>query len=311
MKRSHSWNNSPVVEYPVVQCEGRIEYMEWDSDDMTDSENSECEDPEERENLLWVEQYNYDLIEGMTLMTYTPPPRKKWRRRYEDKVKCTPEVHELNCGTSKLGFQMEEESPQLEPALQPRMDADEDMPLCRDNKDNSGSQKQAGNDTYFPSGEDSGCFDRPVTESVTARTEGNTDFPSGKDSELFDQPVTEPALARAGSDVDFPSGKDAKIFDRPVTESVTARARRDTDFPSDEHSEFFDRPVTESVTARAKNGTDFPSGEHPEFFSRPVTKSVTARAGSDTDFPSDEHSEFFGRPVTESARAGSDTNFPR
>ena len=50
--------------------------MEWDSDDMTDSEYSEWEDPEERENRLWVEQYNYDLIEGMTLMTYTPLPRK-------------------------------------------------------------------------------------------------------------------------------------------------------------------------------------------------------------------------------------------
>ena len=55
--------------------------MEWDSDDMTDSEDSEWEDPDERANRLWVEQYNYDLIEGMTLMTYTPPTRKKRRRR--------------------------------------------------------------------------------------------------------------------------------------------------------------------------------------------------------------------------------------
>ena len=232
--------------------------MEWDSDDMTDSEDSEWEDPDERANRLWVEQYNYDLIEGMTLMTYTPPTRKNRRRRYEDKVKCAPEVQESNCGTSELGFQMEEESPQLEPALRPRTDADEDIPSCRDNKDNSGSQKQAGSDTYFPSGEDYGSFDRPVTESVTARTESNTDFPSGKNSEFVDQPVTEPALARAGSDTDFPNGKD---------------------------TEFFDQPVTESVTARAGSGTDFPSGEHSVFFSGPVTESVTARAGSDTTFP--------------------------
>ena len=86
----------PGCRIPGCQCEGRIEYMEWDSDNMTDSEDSEWEDPEERENRLWVEQYNYDLIEGMTLMTYTPPPRKKRHRRYEDKVKCTPEVQELN-----------------------------------------------------------------------------------------------------------------------------------------------------------------------------------------------------------------------
>ena len=40
---------------PGCQCEGRIEYMEWDSDDMTDSEGSEWEDPDERANRLWVE----------------------------------------------------------------------------------------------------------------------------------------------------------------------------------------------------------------------------------------------------------------
>ena len=147
--------------------------MEWDSDDMTDSEDSEWEDPEERENRLWVEQYNYDLIEGMTLMTYTPPPRTKRHRRYEDKVKRTPEVQELNCDTSEVVFQTEGELPQLEPALWPRTDADGDIPSCRDNKYDSGYQKQAGSDTYFPSGEDSGYFDRPITDSVTARTERN------------------------------------------------------------------------------------------------------------------------------------------
>ena len=186
----------PGCQIPGCQCEGRIEYMEWDSDDMTDSEDSEWEDPDEREKLLWVERYNYDLIEGMTLMTYTPPTRKNRRRRYEDKVTCTPEVQESNCGMNEL-----------KPAWQPRTDADEDIPSFRDNIENSGSQKQAGSDTYFPSGEYSEYFDRPVTESVTARTESNTDFSSGKDSEFFDQPVTEPALVRAGSDSDFPNGK--------------------------------------------------------------------------------------------------------
>ena len=41
----------PGCRIPGCQCEGRIEYMEWDSDDMTDSEDSEWEDPEERE---WI-----------------------------------------------------------------------------------------------------------------------------------------------------------------------------------------------------------------------------------------------------------------
>ena len=88
---------------PGCQCEGRIEYMEWDSDDMTDSEDSEWEDPEERENRLWVEQYNFDLIEGMTLMTYTPPPRKNRRRRYEDKVKYILEVQESKSCSKEMG----------------------------------------------------------------------------------------------------------------------------------------------------------------------------------------------------------------
>ena len=268
----------PGCRIPGCQCEGRIEYMERDSDYMTDSEDSEWEDPDERANRLWVEQYYYDLIEGMTLMTYTPPTRKNWRRRYEDKAKYAPEVQESNCSTSEMEFQTEEESPQLEPALQPRTDADWDIPSCRDNKDNSGPQKQAGSETYFPSGEHSGFVDRPVTESVTAWAESNTDFPSGKDSEFFDQPVTEPALARARSETDFPNGKDTEFFSRPVTESVTARAGSDTDFPSGEYSEFFSRPVTESVTARAGSDTDFPSEEHSEFFGRPVTESVTSRA---------------------------------
>ena len=296
---------------PGCQCEGCNEYMEWDSDDMTDSEDSEWEDPDEMANRLWVEQYNYDLIEGMTLMTYTPPPGKNRRRRYEDNVKYAPEVQESNCHTSDMGFLTEEESPQLEPALQLRTDADDDIPYCGDMKDNHGPQKRTRSDTYFPSGEHSEFFDRPVTESVTARVGSDTDFHSDEHSEFFDRPVTESVTARVGSDTDFPSDEHSEFFDRLVTESVTAWAESDTYFHSDEHSEFFDRPVTESVKARVGSDTDFPSGDHSEFVDRPVTESVTARVGSDTDFPSGDHSEFVDRPVTESvtARTRSDTYF--
>ena len=133
-------------------------------------------------------------------MTYTPPPRKNRRRRYEDNVKYALEVQESNCRTSEMGFQTEEESPQLDPALQPRTDADEDIPSCRDKKDNYGPQKRAGSDTYFPSGEHSEFFDRPVTESMTAWVGSDTDFPSGEHSEFFGRPVTESVTARAGSD---------------------------------------------------------------------------------------------------------------
>ena len=162
---------------PGCQCEEGIEDMEWNYDDLSDSEDSEWEDPGQRSIRLSVERYNLDLFEGMTPRTYSPPPRKNRRKGYENNVKYTPEVQESNCRTREMGFQTDEELPQLEPALQLTMDADEDIPSCRDKKENYGPQKRAGNDTYFPSiipvnsdcGEYSERFERPVTESVTAR----------------------------------------------------------------------------------------------------------------------------------------------
>ena len=58
---------------PGCQCEGHIEYMEWDSEDMIETDDSEYEDTMDRANRLYVESCNYDLSEGMTPMTYTPP----------------------------------------------------------------------------------------------------------------------------------------------------------------------------------------------------------------------------------------------
>ena len=165
---------------PGCQCEGRIEYMEWDSDDMTDTDDSEWEDPDERENRLYVERYNFDLIEGMTPLTYTPPPRKNRCRRYEDRVKYGPEIQESTCRTSELGFQTDEESPNSEPTVQPGMVADEDIPSGRDKKDNHGRRRWAGSDADISSDERSDLFDRLVTESVTAWAGSDTDFPSGK-----------------------------------------------------------------------------------------------------------------------------------
>ena len=62
---------------PGCQCEEGIEDMEWNYDDLNDSEDSEWEDPGQKSIRLMVERYNFDLFEGMTPMTYTPPPRKK------------------------------------------------------------------------------------------------------------------------------------------------------------------------------------------------------------------------------------------
>ena len=50
-----------------------------------------------------------------------------------------------------MGFRMEEELPQLDPVLQVRPDADEDIPSDRDKKEIYGPQKRAQSDTDFPS----------------------------------------------------------------------------------------------------------------------------------------------------------------
>ena len=165
---------------PGCQCEGRIEYMEWGSDDMTETDDPEYEDPDERANRLYVDSYNYDLFEGMTPLTYTPPLRKNRRQRYEVRKKNGPEIEESISGNSDQGFQTDEESPNPEPTAQPGTVADEDIPTVRDKKDNRGRRRRTGSDKDISSDEDSKLFDRPVTESVTAWAGSDTDYPSGE-----------------------------------------------------------------------------------------------------------------------------------
>ena len=43
------------------------------SEDMTETDDSEYEDPDDRANRLYEESCNYDLSEGMTPKTDTPP----------------------------------------------------------------------------------------------------------------------------------------------------------------------------------------------------------------------------------------------
>ena len=61
---------------PGCKCDGRVVVMEWGSDDMTETDDSEYEGSIDRANRLYVESYNYDLSEGMTPKIYNP-------RRYE------------------------------------------------------------------------------------------------------------------------------------------------------------------------------------------------------------------------------------
>ena len=68
--------------------------MDWVSEDMTETDDSEYEGSIDRENRLYVESYNYDLSEGMTPMTYNPPPPPlRRRRRYEVRRKTEVDVN--------------------------------------------------------------------------------------------------------------------------------------------------------------------------------------------------------------------------
>ena len=162
---------------PGCRCDEDSGNMEWKYDDLSDSEDSEWEDPGQRSIRLEVEHYNLDLFEGMTPMTFTPPPRKNRRKWYEDDAQYTPEMLEEIRRINEMGFQTDEDLPQWETELQQTTVADENIPLCRDKKDNYEAKKRAVRDTDSPSiiladsnyGEFSECFDRPVTQLVTVR----------------------------------------------------------------------------------------------------------------------------------------------
>ena len=217
---------------PGCQCEGRIEYMEWGSEDMTDTDDSKWEDPDEREKRLHVERYNFDLFEGMTHLTYTPPTRRNRRRRYEDRGKYGPESQEPTGRTSELGFQTDEEPLSSELTVQSGMVADEDIPTHRDKKDTYEPNVLTGCDADSPSGELSEIIDRPVTESVTARsgidTEGQAslgDTPPSGDSGIhsFGEQWENMSISTADTE--------SEQNGRPTSCSTTGRRDSDTRVP--------------------------------------------------------------------------------
>ena len=212
---------------PGCQCEGRIEYKEWGSDDMTETDDSEGEDPVERAIRLDVESDNYDLPEGMTPEIYTPPLRKNRRRRYEVRKKKEPEIEESISGTSDRGFQTDKESPNSGPTVQLRTVADEDIPTVRDKKDDRGRRRRTGSDTDTSSDEESNLFDRPVMESVTAW---------------------------AGRDSHAPSDEYCKNSGRPVTDVMTEMAGNYANISRVNYSDLVDQLVRETMRAWAESG---------------------------------------------------------
>ena len=65
-------------------------------------------------------------------------------------------------------IQAERESPKLEPTVQPRTVANDDIPKLRDKPVDHQWGSQTGSDRNYSSEEESNLCDRPVTETATA-----------------------------------------------------------------------------------------------------------------------------------------------
>ena len=141
--------------------------MEWASDDMTETDDSDYDDPMDRANQLYVDNYNYDLSEGMTPMTYTPPLRRNRPRRYEVRKTKEADIVETVSVTGDRDFQADMGSPESEPMAQPKTVVDENFQDVSDNSDDRGGRPRTGNDQNIFSDEDSVFFDRPVAGSPT------------------------------------------------------------------------------------------------------------------------------------------------
>ena len=166
---------------PGCKCDGRVVIMEWGSDDITETDDSEYEGSIDRANRLYVESYNYDLSEGMTPKTYNPPLRRNRRRRYEVRKKYEVDVKESFIITSDRVFQADQESPKLEPTVQPRTVADDDIPKSRDKPGDRGRGSSTGSDMDMSSDEDSNLRDRPATESATEWDGQDSQDPNNKE----------------------------------------------------------------------------------------------------------------------------------
>ena len=69
--------------------------------------------------------------------------------------------------TSDRVVHADQESPKLEPTVQPRMVADDDIPKLRDKSGDRGRGSSTGSDMDMSSDEDSNLRDQPATESAT------------------------------------------------------------------------------------------------------------------------------------------------
>ena len=285
--------------------------MDWGSEDMTETDDSEYEDPVDRDNRLYVESCNYDLPEGMTPMTYTPPLRRNRRRRYEVRKKYETDIEGSICGTIDDGFLSDEESPNSEHMVQPRTVADNVTRTVRNRNNNRGRWSWPGSENDITRDENSNLFDRPVTKSATAGVGIETDSFSEEHVKCCEIPFTELITVQV-PDTEEPLIMRVSTITMELSELGTSDGfLSDEESPNSEHM-VQPRTVVDNVTRTVRNRNnnrgrwsrpgsenDITSDENSNLFDRPVTKSATAGVGIETDSFSEEHVKCCEIPVTE------------
>ena len=164
----------PVKRNSGCQDENIIGVTTCNYSDLSDSEDSEWEDAENRAVRRMVQHYNFDLIDGMTPMEYVPIPRESRRKWPKEDLIYRPKLREPDIESCASVFHTELASPRLETAVPPPVSVDVEVPSCREIKRDVGPWKRAGKDMDITSiimanlndHNNLGYGDRPVTEAA-------------------------------------------------------------------------------------------------------------------------------------------------
>ena len=114
--------------------------------DLSDLEDSEWEDAENRAVRSMVEHYNLDLVDGMTPIEYVPIPRESRRKWPKEDLIYRPKLREPDIEYCASVFHTELSSPRLEMAVPPPVSVDVEVPSCREIIRDYDPGKRAGKD---------------------------------------------------------------------------------------------------------------------------------------------------------------------
>ena len=117
----------PVERNSGCQGENIIGVTTCTYSDLSDSEDSEWEDAGNRFRKM-VENYNFDLVDGMTPMVYVPIPREGRRKRPKEDLIYRPQLREPDNEYCASVFHTEVTSPRLETAVPPPVSVDVEAP---------------------------------------------------------------------------------------------------------------------------------------------------------------------------------------